>query len=262
MYFPILFQLPEHFHYDKTDLNPFFYRPLSKPITHWFLAVENAVTNLSYSRRKHSQKTLPIGTLLLKRNFSHVHFSDKLKLFRIGPYKILDRLSDVTYEFLSPDGSTIHVQRNHSIPCYPKEPFLYPHLRNFMPFSDSTQFEIPNTSNCDICDSSPFNSDQSQSDEDSLTQPIIPSTTSSYNLKTPSSNDSSPVKLHVNSHSKKIFKTHQTDMSNDRLRHPSQNQSILPPLPIDKTRKTHCNLRRQPKMDYRLFIPTSKLLNQ
>ena len=25
-------QLPEHSHYDKTDLNPFFYKTLSKPI--------------------------------------------------------------------------------------------------------------------------------------------------------------------------------------------------------------------------------------
>ena len=39
-------QLPEYSHYDKTDLNPFFYRTLSKPIPHWFLAVETAVTNL------------------------------------------------------------------------------------------------------------------------------------------------------------------------------------------------------------------------
>ena len=49
-------QLPEHSHYDKSDLNPFFYKTLSKPIPHWFLAVETAVTNLSYSIRKHFAK--------------------------------------------------------------------------------------------------------------------------------------------------------------------------------------------------------------
>ena len=32
-------QLREHSHYDKTDLNFFFYRTLSKPIPQWFLAV-------------------------------------------------------------------------------------------------------------------------------------------------------------------------------------------------------------------------------
>ena len=29
-------QLPEHSHYDKTDLNPFFYKTLSKAIPQWF----------------------------------------------------------------------------------------------------------------------------------------------------------------------------------------------------------------------------------
>ena len=36
-------QLPEHSHYDKTDLNPFFYKTLSKSIPQWFLAVETAM---------------------------------------------------------------------------------------------------------------------------------------------------------------------------------------------------------------------------
>ena len=79
----------------------------------------------------HEGKPLPIGTFVLKRNFTHVHFSDKLKPLRIGPYKILDRLSDVTYALLAQDGSTVHVHRNHLIPYYPKEPLLYPHLRSF-----------------------------------------------------------------------------------------------------------------------------------
>ena len=36
-------QLPQHSYYDKTDLNPFFFRNFSKPISHWFLAVETAM---------------------------------------------------------------------------------------------------------------------------------------------------------------------------------------------------------------------------
>ena len=36
-------QLPEHSHYDKSDLNPFFYRTLSNSIPQWFLAVETAM---------------------------------------------------------------------------------------------------------------------------------------------------------------------------------------------------------------------------
>ena len=52
-------------------------------------------------------------------------------------------MSDVTYELLSQDGSTVHVHINHLIPYYPKEPLSYPYLRCFMRFSDSTHFNIP-----------------------------------------------------------------------------------------------------------------------
>ena len=41
-------QLPEHSHYDKSDLNPFFSNTF-KPIPQWFRAVETAVTNLLHS---------------------------------------------------------------------------------------------------------------------------------------------------------------------------------------------------------------------
>ena len=88
-------------------------------------------------------KPLPLGTFVLKRNFTPVHFSDKLKPLRIGPYKLLDRLSDVTYELLLQNGSTFHIRRNHLIPYYSKSPLLYPDLRNSMQFSDSINTEIP-----------------------------------------------------------------------------------------------------------------------
>ena len=39
-------QLPEDSHYDKTDLNPFFYKFLSKSIPLWFLAVETAMLQI------------------------------------------------------------------------------------------------------------------------------------------------------------------------------------------------------------------------
>ena len=101
------------------------------------------ITYAHITKTYHEGKPLPIGTFVLKGHFAHVHFSDKLKPLRIGPYKILDRLSDVTYELLEQDGSTIHVHRNHLIPYYPKEPLLYPYLRNFMCFSDSINFDVP-----------------------------------------------------------------------------------------------------------------------
>ena len=125
------------------------------------------------TRTYHGGKPLPIGTFvltLLTIGTSPMYtFLYKLKPLPIGPYKIIDRLSDVTYELLSQDGSTIHVHRNHLIPYYPKEPLLYPHLHNFMRFSDTTQFQVPQPTKYANSDSSPFNSDESLSDDDSQT---------------------------------------------------------------------------------------------
>ena len=195
----------------------------------------------------HEGKPLPIGTFVIKRNFTQVHFSDKLKPLRIGPYKIIDKLSDVTYELLSQDGSTVHVHRNHLIPYYPKEPLLYPHLRSFMRFSHTTQFQIPKQIKYANSDSSPFNSEKSLSDEDSshtfMTPSITltPSTTSNQNppqasrtpfitsnhkYLTPPTND--------NSLYKNIRNTPHTNIPSDRSRHLSRNQTdSLPPL-IDR----------------------------
>ena len=158
-------QHPGHSHYDKSDLNPFFYRTLSKPIPQWFLAVETAMlqiystvyentlpkinSNAYITKTYHEGKPLPIGTFVLKRNFTQVHFSDKLKPLRIGPYKIIDRLSVVTYELLAQDGSTIRVQRNQLIPYYPKEQLLYPHLGSFMRFFRHNS--IPKSTTYQIC---------------------------------------------------------------------------------------------------------------
>ena len=54
------------------------------------------------------------------------------------------------------------------------------------------------------------------------------------------------------------MKTHHTDIPIDRSRHHSQNQTnLIPPL-IDRTTKTHYNLRHQPKIDYRLSLCIKK----
>ena len=247
------------------------------------------VTNLFYSIRKHftkhqftripyknllEGKPLPFGTFVLKRNFTHVHFSDKLKPLRIGPNKILDRLSDVTYELLAQDSSTVHVHRNHLIPYFPKETLLYPHLRSFMRFSDTTQFQTPQPTKYANSDSSPFNSDESLSEEDSQTSMtsstmnnssqtfMTPSSFSTSNQNTPSitSNDKSLTpSTNDNSLYRHIINTPHTNVSSDRSRHSSNNQTTsFPPL-IDRTTKTTYKLRQQPKLGYRLFITPSKL---
>ena len=231
------------------------------------------ITSHAYiTKTYHEGKPLPIGTFVLKRNFTHVHFSDKLKPLRIGPYKSIDRLSHVTYELLAQDGSTIHVHRNHLIPYYQKETLLYPHLRSFMRFSDTTQFQTPQPTKYANSDSSPFNSDESLSDEDSQTF-MTPSTTEdpSQTFMTPfstsnqgtlsvtSNHKSLTPPTNDNSLYKNLIITPHTNIPSDRSRHPSHNQTAsLPPL-IDRTTKSTYTLRHQPELDYRLFITPSTL---
>ena len=76
--------------YDKTYLNPFFLKTFSKPLPRWFLAVQTAMLQIYYivfdytlkknnsqayiTKTYHEGKPLPLGTFVLKRNFTQVHF--------------------------------------------------------------------------------------------------------------------------------------------------------------------------------------------
>ena len=100
--------------------------------------IQNITSKQYFTGTHHGEEPLPLGTVVLKRNFSHIHVSDNLKslihiqkshihvsdslkLFRIGPKNIW--YTDVTYELLFQGGSSFHTYRNHLIPYYPKEPF-------------------------------------------------------------------------------------------------------------------------------------------
>ena len=142
-------ELPLHTHYDKSNLNAFFHKILSKPIPQWILATETAMIQIYHTvyentKRKinsyayfnktyHNPRPLDIGTFVLKRNFLHVHFSDKLKPLRIGPFKIINKISDITNEIVNQDGYTSHIHRNHLIPYHPKEPVIFPFLQQYNP---------------------------------------------------------------------------------------------------------------------------------
>ena len=141
-----------------------------------------------------------------------------------------------------------------------------------MGFSDSTQFQIPQPTKYANSDSSPFNSDESLSDEvssqTSMTPPTISTPSSISNQKTPQTNKTPLISSNQNplipsandtSVHKNIINTPQTNIPIDRSRHHSHNQTdSLPPL-IDRTTKTSYKLRQQPKLDNRLFIPPSQL---
>ena len=147
-----------------------------------------------------------------------------------------------------------------------------------MRFSDTTQLQSPQPTKYANSDSSPSNSDESLSDEDSQTfmtssttedssrTLMTPFSTSNQNFPqdedTPSvtSNQKSLIpSTNDNSLYKNIVNTPHTKIPSDRSRHPSHIQTdSLPPL-IDRTTKTTYTLRHQPKLDYRLFITPSKL---
>ena len=148
-----------------------------------------------------------------------------------------------------------------------------------MRFSDSTHIQLPQPTRYANSDSSPFNSDESvsdETDEDPSQTFMTPSTTSTsfstsnqnvsqdfphanktplipsnYNLSIVPTNDTSVYK--------DIINTPHTSTPIDRSRHPSHNQTDSLPPRIDRTAKTTYKLRHQPKLDYRLFIPPSKL---
>ena len=118
-------------------------------LIHWLLSIKH-----------NNPRPIDIGTFVLKRNFFNVHFSDKLKPLRIGPFKINNKISDITYEIVIQDGYTSHIYRNHLVPYYPKEAILFPFIQQYNPY--------PNNNDNDKNDSiEPFDSfsDEGQSVE-------------------------------------------------------------------------------------------------
>ena len=67
------------------------------------------------------QKHLPSNSIVKHKNLSSLHFSNKHKPLRIGLYKNIRLLSDVTSEFVSQDGSVFHTHRNHFHLFYPND---------------------------------------------------------------------------------------------------------------------------------------------
>ena len=140
-----------------------------------------------FNKTYHNTRPLDIGTFVLKRNFLHVHFSDKLKRLRIGPFKIINKLSDITYEIVNQDGYTSHIHRNLLIPYYPKEPVIFPFIQQYNPHLFN---ECHSNTNDQIINS----------DEDKFTdEEQFPSTTFNKETDIPSTIDLQPERFNQNS---------------------------------------------------------------
>ena len=249
-------ELPLHTHHDKSNLNPFFHKILSKPIPQWILATETAMFQLYhtvyektkrkinsyayFNRTYHNPRPLDIGTFVLKRNFLHVLFSDKLKPLRIGPFKIIDKFSAITYEIVNQDGYTSHIQRNHLILYYPKEPIIFLFLQQYYP-----HFFNDNYSNIN---GQIINSDENQfSDEDQFSS-------TKFNKETdiPSTIDFQPESFSQYS----SFPYQQKEQDSQHTN--SDNQANIHDYDNFINPRTHSynryNFRTQPRKDYRLFL--------
>ena len=88
-------------------------------------------------------KQLPLHTFVIHTNVKSIKFSQKVKPLRLGPYKVPKHLSGVTYELMSQDGSTFQTHRNHILPYYPKEPVVFPYLKQY--HSTPSLIYIPDT---------------------------------------------------------------------------------------------------------------------
>ena len=133
-----------------------------------------------FNKTYNNPRPSDIGTFLLKENFLNVHFSDKLKPLRIGPFKIIKKISDITYEIVNQDGYTSHIHRNHLVPYYPKEPLIFPFIQNYNPHSFDNNFDNNNSSTNDSINPFISFSDEEQLVEEEITnfnkETEIPST--------------------------------------------------------------------------------------
>ena len=145
------------------------------------MKIQKKINSFAYFNKTYNNpRPLDIDTFVLKRNFLNVHFSDELKPLRIGPFKIIDKIFDITCEIFNQDGYTSHIHRNHFVPYYPKEPIIFPFIQQYSPHSTDNNTD---TDNSNINDSiNPFDSfsDEGQLVEDEFSnsnkETEIPST--------------------------------------------------------------------------------------
>ena len=205
-----------------------------------------------FNKTYNNPRPLDIGTFVLKRNFLHVRFSDKLKPLRIGPFKIINKISDITYEIVIQDGYTSHIHRNHLVPYYPKAPLIFPFIQNYNPHSCDNDTDKNNSKTKESIN--PF---ISFSEEEQLVEDEI--TNSNKETEIPSTIDFQPESF--SQYSSFPYKENKQQSSYTD----SESQSIIHDYDnyIKPRRHTNdrYNFRRQPRKDYRLFLGEKDIIS-
>ena len=205
-----------------------------------------------FNKTYNNPRPLVIGTFVLKGNFLHVHFSDKLKPLRIGPFKIINKIFDITYEIVNQDDYTSHIHRNHSVPYYSKETLIFPFIQNYNPHSFDNNTDNNNSSTKDSIN--PFISfpDEEQLVEDEITN-------SNKETEIPSTTDFQPALFSQYSsfpYKQKKQQSIYTDSEDQSNIHDYDNY-------INPRRHTHdrYDFRPQPRNYYRLFLGEKDIIS-
>ena len=166
-----------------------------------------------------------------------------MKPLRIGPFKINNKTSDITYEIVNQDGYTSHFHRNHLVPYYPKEPIIFPFIQQFNPCSNNND------------------SDNNDSIEnfDSFSDEEQPVENEDYTFINSNKETDIPSTIDFQPESFNQYSSFQYEQITQKLNNTTpESQSDIHDYDnyINPRRHTHdrYNFRPQPRKDYRFFL--------
>ena len=240
----ICYNLPLHTHDEDHFHHPQILKLASGTHTEWILnrdkkhnEIYQKITKKLLQRQNINEQInsrftpaseLKIGTFVLIPNFNtQKGISKKLQPLRKGPYQIIARPTDVTYKITDSNKKEIVQHRNNLLPYYPKE-YALRELTQLYSFTGLK-----------IIQNEPHLKNTEQNDNPTENQNTKPIAT------------------------KNNTKNLDHKESPKQRKNRKMTEQIIPQEQIDKSehRKT-TRLRNQPRKNYKIFIPQSKILKK
>ena len=238
----ICYNLPLHTHDEDHFHHPQILKLASGTHTEWILnrdkkhnEIYQKITKKLLQRQNINEQInsrftpaseLKIGTFVLIPNFNtQKGISKKLQPLRKGPYQIIAKPTDVTYKITDSNKKEIVQHRNNLLPYYPKE-YALRELTQLYSFTGLK-----------IIQNEPHLKNTEQNDNPTENQNTKPTAT----------------KNNTQNHKE----------SPKQRKNRKMTEQIIPQEQIDKSenRKT-TRLRNQPRKNYKIFIPQSKILKK
>ena len=238
----ICYNLPLHTHDEDHFHHPQILKLASGTHTEWILnrdkkhnEIYQKITKKLLQRQNINEQInsrftpaseLKIGTIVLIPNFNtQKGISKKLQPLRKGPYQIIAKPTDVTYKITDSNKKEIVQHRNNLLPYYPKE-YALRELTQLYSFTGLK-----------IIQNKPHLKNTEQNDnptENQNTKPIATKNNTQNHKESPK-----------------------------QRKNRKMTEQIIPQEQIDKSenRKT-TRLRNQPRKNYKIFIPQSKILKK